>query len=78
VRRLATHQARINRRRFISALAGGLLAAPLAASAQQAGTAHRVGVLENLEAGANVANLNAFRQRLRELGYVEGQNLVIE
>jgi putative tryptophan/tyrosine transport system substrate-binding protein len=78
VRRLATHQARINRRRFISALVGGLLAAPLAARAQQAGPAHRIGVLENLEAGANVSNLNAFRQRLSELGYVEGQNLVIE
>ena len=78
MRRLATHQARINRRRFIGALAGGLVTAPLAARAQQAGTAHRIGVLENLEAGANVANLNAFRQRLRELGYVEGQNLVIE
>jgi putative ABC transport system substrate-binding protein len=78
VRRLATHQARIDRRRFIGALAGGLLVAPLAARAQQAVTPHRIGVLENLEAGSNVANLKAFRQRLRELGYVEGQNLVIE
>ena len=35
-------------------------------------------MLEVLEAASNVPNLNAFRQRLRELGYVEGQNLVIE
>ena len=68
----------IDRRGFINALAGGLLAAPTVVAGQQAGTAHRIGVLEVLEAGSNVANLNAFRQRLRELGYVEGQNLVIE
>lgn len=68
----------IDRRGFISALAGGLLAAPFVVDGQQAGAAHRIGVLEVLEAGSNVANLNAFRQGLRELGYVEGQNLVIE
>ena len=68
----------MNRRAFISALTGGLLAAPLAARAQQAEAAHRIGVLEVREAGSNAANLNAFRQRLGELGYVEGQNLVIE
>jgi len=78
MRRSAAQPVRICRRRFIGSLTGGLLASPLAARAQQTGTVHRIGVLENLEAGANVANLNAFRQRLRELGYVEGQNLVIE
>jgi putative tryptophan/tyrosine transport system substrate-binding protein len=68
----------MDRRGFIGAVIGGLLAAPLGAKAQRAGTPHRIGVLEVLEAGSNVANLNAFRERLRELGYVEGQNLVIE
>jgi putative ABC transport system substrate-binding protein len=78
VRRLAPHQARINRRGFIGALTGAVLAAPHAARAQQTTTARRIGVLENLNAGSNVANLDAFRQRLRELGYVEEQNLVVE
>src|SRR5262245_65228318 len=78
MRRSAAQPVRICRRRFIGSLTGGLLASPLAARAQHTGTVHRIGVLENLEAGSNVANLNAFRQRLRELGYVEGQNLVIE
>src|SRR5262245_22902638 len=78
MRRSAAQPVRICRRRFIGSLTGGLLASPLAARAQQTGTAHRIGVLEVLEAGSNVANLNAFRQRLRELGYVEGRNLVIE
>jgi putative tryptophan/tyrosine transport system substrate-binding protein len=68
----------MDRRGFIGAVIGGLLAAPLGAKAQRPGTPHRIGVLEVLEAGSNVANLNAFRERLRELGYVEGQNLVIE
>src|SRR5262245_61002781 len=68
----------MDRRGFIGTVAGGLLAEPLSTRAQQAGAAHRIGVLEVLEADANVANLNAFRQRLRELGYVESQNLVIE
>ena len=76
--RQQAYQVRMNRRGFITALTGGLLAAPLAARAQQAEAAHRIGVLEVREAGSNAANLNAFRQRLGELGYVEGQNLVIE
>jgi len=65
----------MDRRAFIATVGGSILAAPLGA---QAGKVHRIGVLEVLEAASNVANLSAFRQRLRELGYVEGQNLVIE
>ena len=61
-------------------LAGGaaLLAAPLAAEAQPAGKVYRIGVLEVVGMASNAANLSAFRQGLAELGYVEGQNLVIE
>ena len=55
-----------------------LLAAPLAAEAQPAGKVYRIGVLEPTSMALNAANLDAFRQGLRELGYVEGQNLVIE
>jgi putative ABC transport system substrate-binding protein len=63
------------RRAFVSRLAGGLLAAPLAAEAQQSSTVYRVGWL----ALAPIPeNLHAFRNGLRSLGYVEGNNLVIE
>ena len=62
-------------------LALGLILAPLAAAAQQATKVHRVGLLT--EAGGNLPSgpdpsFEAFRQGLRDLGYVEGQNLVIE
>jgi ABC-type uncharacterized transport system substrate-binding protein len=61
----------MNRRAFITGL-GAALAAPLAAEAQQAGKVHRIGILEYS------ALWEPFRQRLRELGYVEGRNLVVE
>jgi putative ABC transport system substrate-binding protein len=54
-----------------------LLAAPLAAEAQQAGKIYRIGMLETRSAALNAANIDAFRQGLLELGYKEGQNLEI-
>jgi putative tryptophan/tyrosine transport system substrate-binding protein len=66
------------RRAFISALAGGLLAGPRIADAQQAAKVYRVGYLTAGSVTANPRALEAFRQGLRELGWVEGQNLVIE
>jgi putative ABC transport system substrate-binding protein len=65
------------RRAFIGALTG-LLAAPLAAEAQQAGKVYRVGYLTAGSVTANPRVLEAFRQGLRDLGWVEGQNIVIE
>ena len=59
-------------------LALGILAAPLATGAQPAGKVYHIGVLETTSATLNVPNLDAFRSGLRELGYIEGQNLVIE
>jgi putative ABC transport system substrate-binding protein len=64
----------MDRRTFLGTLAGGLLAAPLAAEGQQAGKVARIGRLELSSAGTD----EAFRQGLRELGYVEGQNVVLE
>jgi putative tryptophan/tyrosine transport system substrate-binding protein len=55
-----------------------LLVAPLPAEAQQAGKVYRVGILETVPAARNAANLDALRKGLRDLGYVEGRNLVIE
>jgi putative ABC transport system substrate-binding protein len=67
----------ITRRVFVGTLAGGLLAIPLAAEAQQAAKIVRIGFLStNLAASPHLPE--AFRQGLRDLGYVEGRNLVIE
>ncbi len=54
----------------------GILAAPLVAVAQQTGKVYRIGFLRR--AAPNPAGFEAFRQGLRDLGYVEGQNSVIE
>ena len=67
----------MDRRAFISGITVGLLAAPLAAEAQQAAKVARIGYLAtNLAANARLHE--AFRQGLRDLGYVEGRNVVIE
>jgi putative ABC transport system substrate-binding protein len=67
------------RRAFMAVIAGGLLAAPVAAQAQPAGKVWRIGVLSSgSPSGSAVARVDAFKQGLRELGYVEGQNTVIE
>jgi len=56
-----------------------MLAAPLAAKAQQAGKVPRLGVLFPAELPSpEEPNLAAFRQALRHLGYVEGQTVAIE
>ena len=68
----------MDRRTFIGRVAGGLLAAPLAARAQQVGKVYRIGILETIPAARNAANLDALRKGLRDLGYVEGRNLVLE
>ena len=68
----------MKRRTFLGMIASGLLAAPLAAEAQPAGKVYRIGVLESTSPALNAANLAAFQQELRELGYVERQNYAIE
>ncbi len=68
----------MDRRTFIGNVARGLLAVPLAASAQKMEKVYRIGILEAIPAAQNTANLDALRKGLRDLGYVEGRNLVIE
>ena len=67
----------MDRRVFISSIAGGLLAAPLAAEAQQAAKVARIGYL-SIDVAGSVHLREAFLQGLRDLGYVEGRNVVIE
>jgi putative ABC transport system substrate-binding protein len=67
----------VNRRMFLGSLAGGLLAAPLAAWAQPAGKVYRIGMLETRSTILNAGNIDAFRKGMRELGYKEGQNFEI-
>ena len=57
-----------------------ILCAPLGAEAQPAGKVARIGYLAlgSLGSPETRASLDAFRQGLRERGYVEGQNIVIE
>jgi hypothetical protein len=63
----------MERRRFIQAIAVGLLAAPLAAEAQQAANIPRVGFLSPsaLSDPRTSHYFQTFRKALRELGYVE-------
>ena len=68
----------MDRRTFVRSVAGGLLVTPLTARAQQAGKVYRIGILEAIPASQNAANLDALRKGLREMGYVEGRNLLIE
>ena len=66
----------MDRRRFLVTSLAGALAAPFAAAAQPAGKVPRIGVVA--PAGLHDPDVEGFRQGLRELGYVEGQNLLVE
>jgi putative ABC transport system substrate-binding protein len=64
------------RREFITLLGGAAAAWPLAANAQQPAPTARVGVLT--ASPPTPGMLNAFREGMRERGYIEGQNLSID
>ena len=66
----------MDRRAFIGTLTGGLLAAPLAVKAQQMTKIPRIGVLAPMSGTG--PGLGAFDRGLRDLGWVDGQNVVIE
>jgi ABC-type uncharacterized transport system substrate-binding protein len=64
----------VDRRAFLASF-GGLVTAPLAAQAQPAGKAHQIGILSS---GSLASEQEAFREGLRQLGWVEGLNVAIE
>jgi len=66
------------RRKLIIALLASSLGVPLASFGQQAAKVARIGFLEASSPSAIAARIEAFRQGLRELGYVEGKNVAIE
>jgi ABC-type uncharacterized transport system substrate-binding protein len=67
----------MNRRAFVTGV-GAVLAAPLAVEAQRAAEPRRIGYLSSNSASLTQHLVDAFRQGLRELGYVDGQNIRIE
>ena len=64
----------MDRRAFVVLVAGSILAAPHAVEAQDVAKIPRIGML----GGAPGPLVDAFKQGLRELGYIEGQNIVVE
>ncbi len=69
----------MDRRTFMAMITGGLLAAPVATEAQQAGRVYRIGWLTLGPAPPAASPFgDAFLQELRRLGYVEGQNIRLE
>ena len=68
----------VDRRKFVTAVAGALLTLPLAIEAQQARKMPRIGYLGQNSAESAPHLLVAFRQALGERGWVEGQNILIE
>src|SRR5438874_5889556 len=67
----------MDRRTFVGGVAGGLLALPLAVAAQQQGKVPVVGVLHP-DLGPRAAIPDQARQRLRDLGYVEGKDIAFD
>jgi len=67
----------MNRRAFVTGL-GAVLVAPLGAEAQQAGKVWRIGYLTPFSLRNAPPAVNAFNEGLRDLGYIEGRNVVIE
>jgi putative ABC transport system substrate-binding protein len=75
----------VDRRAFIGTIAGGLLAAPLAAEAQPTGKVPRIALVFANAPLADITgprpaqpNARAFLEAMRELGWIDGQNITIE
>ena len=67
-----------DRRKFIVSAALGIFAAPLIAVAQQMRAVPRIGFLSAAPLSSITARTDAFRQGLRNFGYVEGKNITID
>ena len=68
----------MRRRDFISLLGGTAAAWPLAARAQQTGKMSRIGYLGSSSPSLEPHYVEAFREKLRDLGHVDGENIAIE
>jgi putative tryptophan/tyrosine transport system substrate-binding protein len=68
----------MRRRDFIKVISGAAAALPLVARAQQPAKVPRIGVLRFGPASANAVRVETLRAGLRQLGYVEGNNVAIE
>jgi putative tryptophan/tyrosine transport system substrate-binding protein len=67
----------MQRREFMTLVSGGAATWPLWAWAQPAGKVWRIGLLDTASREQNAGNVAAFLKGMRDLGYVEGQNLSI-
>ncbi|HEX9822047.1 MAG TPA: ABC transporter substrate-binding protein [Methylomirabilota bacterium] len=68
----------MDRRRFLLIVLASPLALPLVANAQETGTLWRIGYLDEGSAARSGPYLDAFRQKLRDLGWIEGRDIAIE
>ena len=68
----------MKRREFITLVGGAAVVASGAARAQQPAKRRRIGILETVSPELNMRNLDALRRGLRELGYSENQNYILE
>src|SRR5437763_4205499 len=68
----------MRRREFITLMSGAVVAWALAVRAQQAGGPRRIGLLTRKTDASVAAQIDAFRQGLRDLGWVEGKTISIE
>ena len=68
----------IDRRTFVRLVSTGLAIQSLRANAQQAGKIHRIGYLAGGSAAGSLIFVEQFREGLRDHGWIEGQNVVIE
>ena len=68
----------MHRRDFLTALAVTTAMPQLTAQAQPIGRTYRIGMIEPISEQLNLTNLSALRRGLKELGYAEGRNLVLD
>src|SRR5262245_36657408 len=65
----------MDRRAFVTMVGGSILARPHTVEAQQPGKIFRIGFLDPSTAAGNAVLVDAFRQELSKLGWIEGKNI---